>query len=110
MRGQLNYYAACEMSRETEAAVFERRDRLLCETASQPNYASHGPIPLLEPCFEAIMRLEKARWGSASGCKTLANQPRHFLYTPGRRFLTAENAYHLLIASPKSERCELPRI
>ena len=58
--------------------------------ASQPNYASHGPIPLLEPCFEAIMRLEKARWGSASGCKTLANQPRHFLYTPGRRFLTAE--------------------
>ena len=32
MRGQLNYYAACEMSRETEAAVFERRDRLLCET------------------------------------------------------------------------------
>ena len=36
-------------------------------------YASHRPIPLLEPCFEAIMRLEKARALYASGCKTLAS-------------------------------------
>ena len=56
MRGQLNYYAACEMSRETEAAVFERRDRLLCET----RLAAELCEPRTHPAVGAVLRGDNA--------------------------------------------------
>ena len=55
MRGQLNYYAACEMSRETEAAVFERRDRL-CETC----LAAELCEPRTHPAAGAVFRDDNA--------------------------------------------------
>ena len=52
----LNYYAAREMSRETEAAVFERRDRLLCETC----LAAELCEPRTHPAAGAVFRGDNA--------------------------------------------------
>ena len=59
-----------------------RIDTIACGFCRRPLWsrmsASHRPAPL-EPCFEAIMCLEKDRGTWASGCKTLETPAQTFL-------------------------------